>query len=206
MDILNLLETKNFEDLNTAEVNFVCQQMSADEYKQQREIIVMTQGLFAEDISQPTIVPLPPNKALAALKNKKKSGILLLFQSKISLWKAAAVFVALLGTYHYFIQNSSTTKAPVYITEYVEKEVVVPADPDTVIKEVVVEVQKEKLASTETSSQPYKVGELHQISPLRLNIEEMAMLNNLEAEILEMKQKDGVRVSEDSITRKVLGI
>ena len=38
------------------------------------------------------------------------------------------------------------------------------------------------------------------------NNSKLASSWNLEAEILEMKQKDGVRVSEDSITRKVLGI
>lgn len=206
MDILHLLENKDFEALTPQETSFVLEQMSAEEYKEQRMVIVITQETFAEDDNNNTLVVPVPSKALKALQEKKKGGILVLFQSKVTLWKAAAVFLALLGGYHFLMKNSVQQPETVYLTEYVEKEVLVPANPDTVFKEVVVEVQPEKLATIEKSPRLSDATRINSEKREIYNFEQVAVLNSLETEFLQMNKKEGVSVLEDSLTRKILGI
>lgn len=206
MDILHLIENKAFEALTPQEMSFVLKQMSVEEYKEQRMVITMTQETFAENDNNSTLVAPLPYKALKALQKKNKGGILVLFQRKITLWKAAAVFLAMLGSYHFLTQGYAPETETIYLTEYVDREVLVPADPDTVIKEVVVEVQKEKLARVEPRERVPSVSSLNTGDKEVYDFDQIAVLGGLESELLLMNRKEGISVREDTLTKQILGI
>lgn len=203
MEIFDLLESKSFEALNEGEKSFVLAQMTQQEYEEQHELLKLSESsLSGEEV---LLIPQTPTKALEALHKKKQRGAVFFFSQSVSLWKAAAACILLLGAYHYWFVATEQSPEKVYVTEYVDREIYIHADPDTVVEKVVVEVEKTKVASAE----PYAEA-LTDFSVDRQRsgwtMDEMAILSDVERELSNPRKNGGISVENDTLTKEILGI
>jgi hypothetical protein len=93
MEIQDLLEQKAFDELTETEYNYVLSELTEAEYKEQRNIILVSSAFFEMDEDEADLEPLRPSKALAALKQQSvpKLGFWkAAFGYQISAWKAVA--------------------------------------------------------------------------------------------------------------------
>lgn len=201
MDIIDLIERKNFNELNSAELSLVLNEMTQLEYEEKRQLYLMSKAFF-EKKEKELIVPIP-TLALEALRKKKKQrgGVLVLLQSKVSIWKAAAIIVLLLTTYHMFQTRNKADVEKVYLTEYVTKESTLPARVDTVyvdkIKKVYVQTKpKTELVNTRVKERNKETYDLSNI----------AMLNNIEEAINYTNPNRGFSLNDDTLAKKIIGI
>jgi len=141
IDILDLLETKNFEKLTVKEQEMVLLEMSESEYQERRNMIVAATILVKEekDMLQPN--PATLLMAQQKMSGKKKSGAVMIFQHKTPTWMTAAAVVLLLFGLWGMKQSAPETEVileTIHDTVYQEKVVTeqVELPSDTVVKYV----------------------------------------------------------------------
>lgn len=151
MEIHDLLDEKAFEELNAVEQAFVLEQMSLEDYENERSAVLASQAFFELEATQIQPKPNAGNKALLALQAKKLSAapqqkstwVATLFAYKIPAWQAVAAillvffFVRGLGVVspnQRILVADESLRDTVFIKEYITQVETLPAD--TVVKVV----------------------------------------------------------------------
>ncbi|UKN03731.1 hypothetical protein K6119_09530 [Paracrocinitomix mangrovi] len=169
--LLTLLETKNFEQLTNDERLLVLSEMTAEEYLEQRKIILATKSLAAQERktlqANPSILLAAQNKFNTNQKAVKKGGLLLLWQHKIPSWAAVAACILLMFSVWGFNEYNQDTTERTVITEIVRDtvyqdkivEVTVPQKADTIVKIVYKNVPSEDKEEPIQIASNYNVSE-----------------------------------------------
>lgn len=145
-DVLELLETKDFDELIEKEKNAVLKEMSESEYRDQRKLILTAFSMGKEEITG--IVP-NPNILLAAqqkvIPRRRPLGVIML-NHKVPTWLAiAACFLLFIGISVLYQSRSNNVRTEyvtetivdtVYTEKIVKEEVTLPGD--TIVKYIYV--------------------------------------------------------------------
>ncbi|PWH86694.1 hypothetical protein [Brumimicrobium oceani] len=158
-----LMESKSFSELTIEERNFVLSEISEQEFKEKRQLIVQVKEELKSEANQLKVNEQTHLNALAALraKNASKSGLITeveetvesqekegkvgFFAFKIPLWTAiAAVFMIFILTTPVFINSEFETKNDttlavadtVYIDKIIRDTIEISMPADTVVKVV----------------------------------------------------------------------
>lgn len=213
-NLSDLLEAKAFDALLPDEQAFVLEQMSAEAYTAQHELVCNAQEFLKAESA--LLVPYPETQhaALDALreKNKKKrGGALLLWQNKVPTWMAVAacLLILLLSQGYSYIQHTDLEKIPivetisdtVYVEKLVTKQEKIYLPGDTVVKVV---YQKSELLDVEKKVVP---TESHSPEKMLVYSDEMLNANNLDYGSLLMNHSKpkGISAKNDSLMRMVSG-
>lgn len=142
-DILELLETKNFEELTSEERVTVFNEMSETDYKEQRMMILASRILAKKEKAE--IVPNPKILINARERlSKKKSGGLVIFTHKLPTWVAVAACLLIFFGIRSLTDSENSDVESTVVTEiihdtiYTEKIVTAQLPADTVIEYVYV--------------------------------------------------------------------
>lgn len=211
-DLAQLIESKDFNELNKEEQSFVLNQITESEYILRREVILKSKEIFKNDLQR-----IKPNKAIKAaalesLRNKKsKKKVIPFIGYKVPAWLAAAsiLLAFLLNSILNFSFNKTETsihQLSQIDTVYVEKKIIdtvkIQEQPDTIIK-VVYLPQKEKQSTTNSiqknKSTPNNKG--------LQNLEHIPTNNyNTVIDLNTEKKHLGKSLNEDELAQSVLGI
>jgi hypothetical protein len=209
MEIHDLLEQKAFEELNAVEQAFVLEQMTSEEYDNERSIILASQYFFEFEATQIQPKSNAGNKALLALQanklsvepKKKSTWVAALFAYKIPAWQAVAAillvffFVRGLGVVSQnqtIIVADKSLRDTVFIKEYITKMETLPAD--TVVKVIYRNLNK-------TAKKPNKVLAANKKKPnvkVNVNLNPKAVVQEFEDVLQYCNNSSSAPASKDT--------
>lgn len=201
MNSIDLIEEKDFSELNAKELSYVLQEMTEKEYRDKREIYLMSKEFFSQEEIELS-VPVP-SRALNALKQKRKkrAPLVFLLNTKVSLWKAAALFLIFFGSYQLLRPINKSDVEKVYITEFVDREIEGPTKIDTVYKERIKKVYINAEVKNDRVSNPEVKRDVQSY-----DLSSIAMLNNIEETIGFTNPDRGYNLNDDTLAKKIIGI
>lgn len=162
-EILELLETKNFDELTDEERTGVHNYMSEIEYREQRKLILSATVLATEEKAE--LVPNPQLLIIGQEKlPKRKSGALIVFGHKTPTWVTVAACLLLFFGIRGFYNSKNSGVETIVVTEtindtiYSEKIVTEQLPGETVVKYIYVNEPK-IINETVDNSNSYKPEE-----------------------------------------------